>query len=583
MTDSASSLLQELRMARTSLDQISESLQSQADLLRQRGIALPAATAQAISSLKADFVRLESQIVEAQTELGQLRALASMSARITTTLDVDTVLSETMDIVIALTRAERGYLILVNEAESTLEFRIIRDDSVNPLKGGGVPQVSQTVLREVMTTRQPLLADNAYKDERLQNNASVANFALRSVLCVPLLLRDKVIGVVYVDNRLQAGIFTEREKHTLVAFAATAAVAIGNAMLYADIQRLLSEITRVKALMDNVFESIGSGVIATDSQDIITTFNRAAAHILAQSGAESIGQPLRAILPHFSSGLADLLEAVRQSQRPAALEAELETLRGTVIVNLKLNPLRGSTDESQQGLALVMEDITRQRAREQQINMLKTYLPPAMVDNIQTISSLALGGERREVTCVFAEVRPFSTLDDVPPMQALSLIDHYLSVATACIHDTQGVIDKYMGTEVMALYNTQLSPQQNHAWLAIEAALLMRDAFARLYQEQGIDPQPHFYRIGLHSGVATLGNVGSLNRRNFTALGDTINLAKRLQENAQRGQIIISQESLELIEAAAPGHTLPYRFAELPPIQVKGRQQVTRIYEVFRQ
>ena len=583
MTDSASSLFQELRTARTSLDQISESLQSQADLLRQRGIALPSAAAQAINSLKTDFLRLEGQIVEAQTELGQLRALAAMSARITTTLDVDTVLSETMDIVIALTRAERGYLILVNEAESTLEFRIIRDDSASPLKTSGVPQISQTILREVMATRQPLLADNAYKDERLQGNASVANFALRSVLCVPLLLRDKVIGAVYVDNRLQSGIFTEREKHTLVAFAATAAVAIGNAMLYADIQRLLSEITRVKALMDNVFESIGSGVIATDSQDIVTTFNRAAAHILAQNNAESIGQPLRAILPHFSSGLADLLETVRQSQQPAALEAELETPRGTVIVNLKLNPLRGSSDDSQQGLALVMEDITRQRAREQQISMLKTYLPPAMVDNIQTISSLALGGERREVTCVFAEVRPFSTLGDVPPMQALSLIDRYLSVATACIHDTQGVIDKYMGTEIMALYNTQLSPQQNHAWLAIEAALLMRDAFVRLYQEQGIDPQPHFYRIGLHSGIVTLGNVGSLNRRNFTALGDTINLAKRLQESAQRGQIIVSQESLDQLRAAVPGQSLPYRFAELPSIQVKGRQQVTRIYEVFRQ
>lgn len=587
MTDAnaPTSILHELRLSRQTLDQISESLQSQADLLRQRGIALPPLVQQNLSGLKHDLSRLESLVVDDQTELEQLRALANMSAQISTTLDIDTVLRDTMDIVIALTRAERGYLILVNAEEGTLEFRIIREDS-NPLRPqpshtGQVPQISQTILREAMTTRQPLLVDNAYKDERLQNNASIANFTLRSVLCVPLIFKDEVIGVVYVDNRLVAGVFSEREKNTLVTFANTASVAIYNAMLYANVQQLISEIIQVKELMDNVFDSIGSGVIATDERDIITTFNRSAEHILAQSAPESVGKSLRKVIPDIRS-LNDWLEEVRHTLRARTFDVGIETGRGTLTLNLKLNPLRRSADDSAQGVALVLDDITRQRAREQQITIIKTYLPPAMVDNIQTISSLAMGGERREVTCIFAEVRPFNTLEDVPPIEMMDIIDQYLGIATQCIHDTQGVIDKYMGTEVMALYNTQLSPQQNHAALAIEAALMMRDAFVSLYQRKGIQPEPHYYRVGIHSGVATLGNVGSINRRNFTALGDSINLAKRLEENAKRGQIILSETSYQQFHAYTSTASL-YRFVELPPIQVKGRQQMTKMYEVFRQ
>jgi adenylate cyclase len=88
--------------------------------------------------------------------------------------------------------------------------------------------------------------------------------------------------------------------------------------------------------------------------------------------------------------------------------------------------------------------------------------------------------------------------------------------------------------------------------------------------------------VGIHSGVATLGNVGSINRRDFTAIGDTINLSKRLEENATRQQIIISQDSLEQLQAHHDNDINALTFEERAPIKVKGRQQETRIYEVFR-
>src|SRR5262249_58556964 len=124
---------------------------------------------------------------------------------------------------------------------------------------------------------------------RMQNSATVAQLVLRSVLCVPLMYKGQVTGAVYVDNRLQASLFTDREKNILVAFANQAAVAIENARLFTRVQASLSEITQIKEVIANVFDSIGSGVITTNAQDAVTTFNRAAADILQRAHYDAIG------------------------------------------------------------------------------------------------------------------------------------------------------------------------------------------------------------------------------------------------------------------------------------------------------
>jgi PAS domain S-box-containing protein len=543
--------------------------------LRQRAISLPPTVQTTLLSLEADLKQLADFAAEAQTEMGQLRALAATSAEVTRSLDIDDVLEHAMDSVISLSNAERGYLILIDRETGELEYRIQRDSTSSA--GLKKPQVSSGVINEVIRTRQPLLTDNAFNDERLQNNASVANFSLRSVLCVPLSYRDELIGVVYVDNRLLAGIFTERELNLLIAFANTAAVAIENAFLYAELEALLTEITQVQELMNNIFDSIGSGVIATDQAEVITIFNRAAEGILSLPSSESVGQRIADVLPRLPFDLREQLDDVRTNGTSRAFEAEMTVGSTRKALGIQLNPLRDSYDDVQ-GVAVVLDDLTEQRERENRLRTMKTYLPPQMVDNIATISGLALGGESRDVSCIFVEVRSLYTMKDVHPREVLDILNEYFGIATVCINDTQGVIDKYMGTEMMVLYNTQLNPQQNHCALALEATLMLRDAFVALYAHKGIDPKPHFYRMGLHTGIATLGNVGSLNRRDFTALGDTINLAKRLQENAAFGQIVVSED----VYLCVADHAHGYRFVELPTLQAKGRKQSTRIYEVFR-
>ncbi len=581
------STLGEIRHLKSLLEEISASLKSQRDILKQRGIALPPLTLQSVQVVGSELDKLEKRLVTEQTELGQLRSLADNVAMINSTFDLESVLVNAMDVVITLTGAERGYIILRDLTTGDLDFRVMRENELLPAQRTGsqdVPQISMSVVRDVLDSGEPLLADNAYKDERLQGNLSIAAFSLRSVLCVPLRYRDNVLGAVYVDNRIRAGVFDQGAKNLLAAFANLVSIAIENARLYTSIQHSVSQITEIKELIDNIFASIASGIITTDSVDLVMTINRAATTILRLPLDAVIGNRVNGVLPGVSADFDDYLQKVRDLGEAQVLDAEftLPHQEERIMINMKLSPLRDAERQTQ-GVAIVLDDVTRQRDRDETLNIMKRYLPPAMVDKIHTIAALDLGGDRREVTCMYVETRPLYTLAGLRPQQIMETINVYLAAATDCIHEVNGLVDKFMGHEIMALFNTQLNPQPDHAARAMTAALLIRDAFIAIYHQLGIDPQPHYYRIGMNTGIATLGNCGSINRRDFTAIGDTINLSKRLEENAKSGQILVSETTRSHLEHYPGDYPPSVRFEELEPLQVKGRQQQTRVYEIFRQ
>ena len=579
----ATNLITELRQLEDQLDQVNSTLEAQRELLRRRRLAMPAAIINNIEMLKQDFKRLENNVLEDQTELRQLRALSEMSTRITNSLDIDTVLQETMELVIVLTNAERGYIVLTDDDSGELEFRISSEGGLMgpAMPSSDRPQISMTVVNEVIDTGEPLLADNAFKDERLSENQSIINFTLRSVLCVPLRYKERITGVVYVDNRLVAGVFTERELNLMMAFANTAAVAIANARMYMRAEQILADITRVKELMDNIFSSVGSGIIAIDSNDLVHTFNRAASEFLNLPPEVAVGYDVAQVMKNAALELEDHLEHVKENDMDHSLELSAELPgRGQVALALSFSPLKDSNDTIQ-GVTLVMDDVTHLYEHETTINAMKRILPEGMVDKINEIANIEMGGVRREVTCLFADVRPWITLPDVAASEKLRILNQYQAIATVCIHESGGIVDKYMGNEVMALFNTQLNPQDIHAQMALECGLTMRDRFVELYQEMGIDPDPHYYIIGMFTGDATLGNVGSFQRREFTALGNSINTAKRIQENAAPGAITIVQQTLDHLMAYNDGRR-HYDFHPRDPIYGKGLSVGMQAYEVYR-
>ncbi len=160
----------------------------------------------------------------------RLALLYRVSQDFNSSLDLDEVLNRVIDEVIAAVRAERGFLML-HDAGGQLRFRVARGIDRSTIEQPQF-QVSRSVIMRVAEEGRALLTSNAQDDESLKMQRSVSILGLRAILCVPLQLRGTTLGVIYVDNRLQSGVFYPNDLDLLTAIAASAATAIENARLY---------------------------------------------------------------------------------------------------------------------------------------------------------------------------------------------------------------------------------------------------------------------------------------------------------------------------------------------------------------
>jgi sigma-B regulation protein RsbU (phosphoserine phosphatase) len=165
-----------------------------------------------------------------QPESERLALVYRLSQIFNSTLDLDQVLDRVIDEVLAAVHGERGFVML-REPGGRLSFRVARGLDQQAIDSPQF-QVSRGVVEQVASDGRPLLTSDAQADDRFRLRQSVVDLGLRSILCVPLALRDRVTGVVYVDNRLRAGIFCRADLELLSAIASSAAIAIENARLY---------------------------------------------------------------------------------------------------------------------------------------------------------------------------------------------------------------------------------------------------------------------------------------------------------------------------------------------------------------
>jgi adenylate cyclase len=536
-----------------------------------RSSTLAANTAQEITSHMPLFEtmlnRLRSDMDALEKEHTQLRALSEVGAVINSTLDLSEVLNRVMDKVIEITGAERGYLVLRDEETGKLEFMVARNLDRETLNQQSF-QVSRTIVNRVAETGEPVVTTNAQADPRFQAQESVVSYSLRSILCVPLRVKGQVIGVMYADNRIKSGLFGERELNLLTAFANQAAVAIDNA-------RLFERVSSAQKLMDNIFASITSGVITTDTLDKITLFNRAAERILGirREVCEGLSyqdalSPLRLVLP-------PLVDQVKRTDRAIqGQEAEPDVPgRGKISLSVNLSPLKDASDETQ-GVAIVVNDVTERKRFERERSMVKRYLPAELIESLADLQELRLGGTREVVTILFADLRGFTPYSEThAPEQVVELINRYYARVAQLIRDNDGIVDKYEGDAVMAHFGTPLRPITDHAWKAVLTAWQSQQMIRAYHQTIPPEDRLHF-GFGINTGEAVAGNIGGEEQMDYTLIGDAVNLSRRLQENAEQGQILIGENTYNLIRHRA-------QVEKLLPLQVKGRTAYEQVYEVI--
>ena len=227
------------------------------------------------------------------------------------------------------------------------------------------------------------------------------------------------------------------------------------------------------------------------------------------------------------------------------------------------------------GVKFISEFLQKQQIKKQ----FGTYLSPAMVEKLQKDPNLLkLGGERRELSIMFTDVRGFTTIsehygDNVEGLT--EIMNRYMTVMTAKIIDNEGTLDKYIGDAQMAFWNAPLDDPK-HAEHAVKTALEMLDDLDRFNQEIEAEGIPAFgMGLGINTGAVVVGNMGSSQRFDYTCLGDSVNLASRLegQSKSYGVRIIIGPRTAQAVASTYP-------VIELDCIAVKGKTVGVKIYTI---
>ncbi|MBN2381118.1 adenylate/guanylate cyclase domain-containing protein [candidate division WOR-3 bacterium] len=182
-------------------------------------------------------------------------------------------------------------------------------------------------------------------------------------------------------------------------------------------------------------------------------------------------------------------------------------------------------------------------------NIFKRYVTRQVAEKVLAEKDLAhLEGDRRVISILFADIRGFTRLSqNMTPEEIIAMLNQYFAPVIEVIIKNEGVLDKFIGDGFLAFWNAPL-PQKDHALKACKAAIEIKKALSALNAKRGAEgKQPIKVGIGIHTGEAVAGNVGSDQRMEYTIIGESVNFAERLQEAAEQGEILVSSDTRRLV------------------------------------
>lgn len=244
-------------------------------------------------------------------------------------------------------------------------------------------------------------------------------------------------------------------------------------------------------------------------------------------------------------------------------------------INMTVNPLTNPEGTVRGGL-VVLEDISREKRLK---STMYRYMTPGVAEQVMALGEDALMvGSKKDVTILFSDIRGYTTLtENLGASEVVSLLNKYFETMVEAVFNHEGTLDKFIGDALMAVFGAPLPLKENHAWMAVQAALDMRWRLAEFNQPRLLSKQPLIHiGIGISSGEVVSGNIGSHKRMDYTVIGDGVNLSARLESVTKEYgcDIILSEFTYDLCRDRI-------WVRELDKIRVKGKNQAVSIYELI--
>jgi len=504
-------------------------------------------------------------VARSEQDNEDLRHLLEVNTAITSDLQLGSLLDKIVSVTSKIIRADRSSLFLKDPEKPELTSLVAEGVGDRPLK----VDVGRGLAGYAFATGQTVNIPDAYSDERFNRSVDEATgYHTKSVLTVPITARDgRRLGVMQALNREDGEPFSADDAARMSAFGAQAAVAIDNA-------RLFSEASAARSFDESILRSMSGGVITLDLEWKITKLNAAAAEILGASRTLLGGLDLRAMLGANNPWLIDEVRTVAESGEPKLLlDVELVTARDRPSsVNLSITALE--SDSGRAGVLLVIEDISQEKRLQ---GAMRRFMTQEVVDQVLSRDDAALFGTACTASVLFADIRGFTSLaEELSARETVETLNELFTELYEAVSGHGGVLDKYIGDAVMAVYGAPIATGRDPL-NALESGLEMLAMLDRVNARRQARGQPPMrIGIGIATGEVVAGTIGSPKRMDYTVIGDSVNLAARLQD-------LTKTYGIEMLidEATAQAAGDGFALRQIDRIQVRGRERVETIFEVL--
>ena len=488
-------------------------------------------------------------------KLLELETLFDISVAISSVLDVDELGEEILWRSVGILNASKGMMLMPKENSPILE----PNSSFNWEGFDALISKKLTIFKKIEDSKSGAILTPGDK------NSLQKKLGEDHVIIVPIQTKENILGYMVLCNKeTRHGVdaFTQTDLDLLSALCNQGAVALDNA-------RLFKDITEAKQFNESILGSIATGVITLDPLGEIDSINRAGMNILKMNKEETVGNHYMYL---FEKDM-EIIGLIQKVEMDNATHSEINmsflTVSKETVVNVSAAP-RIDPSGSVRGLVIAIEDITDVSKVK---NTFKRYVSKQVVDELlDDDAKLNLGGEEREVTILFSDIRGFTSMsENMSPENVVSTLNEYFSDMIDIVFKYNGTLDKIIGDELMIVYGAPISAEDD-TQRAVATAVEMQKQIIRLNKKRRKRKEiPISAGIGINRGIVVSGNIGSRDMMDYTVIGDTVNLGARLCSAAGAGEILVSST----VWKETPKH---YSYKKLEPIKVKGKKNKVSVY-----
>jgi len=337
---------------------------------------------------------------------------------------------------------------------------------------------------------------------------------------------------------------------------------------------LFDKVNNIRKYNESILKSLNDGVITVDKNQKIMKANQAAKEFLDIDDSV-VGINAKDLFSVSNAWVLDSLEQVINKDEPViSLDSDF-VFQNTLSVSVNLNtvPLH-DLDDKLIGAMLVFEDITEEKRIR---STMARYMSKEVADQVLEGDAHTLGGSTNDVTVLFSDIRGFTSLsEELGARETVTMLNEYFSQMADSVLQYNGMLDKYIGDSIMAVFGVPFR-SGNDADNSLNAAIHMMKKLKEFNDARGVKKLNRIeIGIGISSGEVVVGNIGSPKRMDFTVIGDTVNLASRLEgaNKVYGSQILLSQSTKNQLNEK-------HIFREVDSIRVKGKKRPVAVYEVL--